>query len=476
MAMSRIIFLLFFLIGYCRSYSQDWIEIGAFNAAVTRLYTDTSENLMYIGGGFKKFDSLTVNGIMKWDGVNGFPLGAGRTKDCWQTGCFDLVLLQKFQGDLYIGRVNDSIDGVTAKGLARWNPEIGWHDVGEGVLDSDHNSAIPFDAYPFNNQLFIGGAFDKAGDVFANSIAVWQDDSWESLDFPESGFPGSPNFITSVALFAGNLYAAGNFRVALNGIYTDDIAMLTPSGWIAVGGGLLGGESYIQDMIVYKNELYICGYFRSLDGNIGNKIMRWNGTQWLPVGGGLCDPFDIAERMLVYEDKLLVAGIFNCVNNGLPCSNIAAWDGDQWCSFGASHFNNKIRDMAAWQNNLYVGGGFTQIDGQPVKYFAKWIGDHATDTCSASISSIKEWTDLNTLQLHITPNPTHQNVQITLQGLPAEAPLQWSVADALGREVWQGQGAGHTINIAVADWPPGLYYCFVRTIEGKSAVGRFLKN
>lgn len=231
----------------------------------------------------------------------------------------------------------------------------------------------------------------------------------------------------------------------------------------------------MNDMVVFENELYICGYFQSAAGNVGNKIMRWDGHCWKSVGDGLCSQFDIAERMLIHNNQLFVVGTFECVNNEIPASCIASWDGDKWCSFGNSKFNNKIRDIAFWNDDLYIGGGFTEIDGHPVKYFAKWVGDHTTDTCSAPVVSVPAQPG-GRPSLALRPNPVSDMLRVALP----KAAVTVRVYDLAGREMsgkttLRASEALEAV-LEVEALPAGWYLLQVVFRDGSSAAAGFVKT
>lgn len=437
-------------------YSQNWQTVGDADYPVTRIYADSSENVLYIGGAFKHFNSILVNGIARWDGMQVFPLGMGRTGSCGPNNCFDLVLLTKYGNEHYIGLITDSISGVPVKGIARWNGSE-WLGLKGGLTLMNNEDGIPYDGYIYEGRLLIGGAFEKADSDTIYSFAAWDGLNWAGMNVPAS-MPGFLHSITCISHYKGDLYIAGNFVMNLDGEITHDIAVLKNGAWHKVEDGLKGGDSFVNDMIVFNNELYICGYFHSASGNVGNKIMRWDGEQWKDVMGGLCSPLDIAERMMVYNGKLYVVGIFDCVSNGVPASCIATWDGEQWCSFGNSKFNNKIRDVSAWNDNIYIGGGFTEIDSQPVKYFAKWIGDHATDTCSTPVVAAPKPLQATVFTLIVSPNPAHSSATISLEGEALSGKsVRFCIFNPLGQEVFSVTSSAGRHEVSLAGWSPGVY-------------------
>jgi hypothetical protein len=115
---------------------------------------------------------------------------------------------------------------------------------------------------------------------------------------------------------------------------------------------------------------------------------------------------------------------------------------------------------------VYVGGSFFEIDGQPAKYFAKFIGDHSTDICSEPVSSAQEPSQQ---AFAIWPNPATSTLQIQ-----APAPLEFvQVYDATGRVVLHSSTVGQ--EVSVAHLPAGLY--FVAARAGGTVWGaRFVKE
>ena len=172
--------------------------------------------------------------------------------------------------------------------------------------------------------------------------------------------------------------------------------------------------------------------------------------------------------MTVHKDKLYVVGIFDCVDNDFLANNIATWDGERWCNLGDSYFNNTISCIASYKGEIYVGGGFTKVDGQPCSFFAKYIGNHATDTCSAPISSAPEPT---TQGFSLWPNPATDLLQIEA---PARIEAVW-VHDAQGREVLRPLASGERISVSVEQLPAGLYFVSLRA-GGKIWGGKFVKE
>jgi hypothetical protein len=456
-------------------YAQEWQQIGNFNRAPTCLFNDTIDNILYVGGDFKFNGTDTLNGISYFDGITFHPMQQGRSRDCGNVNCGYLSLITRYRNEIYIGAVGKELSGVPVRGGAKWNGSS-WSTIGNpGLFYSPYTTPDLLGSFEKDSILYCVGIFLSADGDTCNSVASWDGTQWKGLAFlPDPGW-GSP-LLKRIAFYKDQWYVTGNNHTILDGVYNDDIARYDGTAWQSVGGGMIGGDSFIEDMVVYKDELYICGHFAKNAGNKGNKIMRWDGNQWKDVGGGLCSPYDIATDMMVYQDKLYVVGIFNCVGNGLPASDIAVWDGEKWCSFGNSIFDNKLNCTETYKDEIYVGGGFTIINGQPSRFFAKYIGDHSTDTCQTVISGVAELEARPILG--ITPNPAQNYLNLQLQD--SSPPIESiEILDAAGRNCSQfidWKTTDYTTGQLHIQRLPAGWYCVRVRCADRVLVGRFVKG
>lgn len=454
---------------YSQGIAQNWVQSALFNNSPTSLYSDTAKNLFYLGGSFKFNDIDTFNGICYWDGKYTYEMDRGRYDACGNNACHSLRLTTGYKGEIYVGMTEKEIGGKVVNGIARWNGSS-WSSLGLGLRSPGNDVGWALGSCIKDDKLYLAGQFTTAGSDTCNSIGVWDGETWQSLGFPPDTLNSYPPALTSCIFYKNELYAAGNCYNNIGGYINRGIARFDGQKWKRVGEGLKGGYTDIRDMEVYKGDLYVCGYFTAAAGNAGNKIMRWDGEQWKDVAGGLCSPSDIAENMLVYDGKLYVVGVFECVGNGLPAQNIAVWDGERWCSMGNSKINNKILAIAPYNNDLYIVGGFTEIDGQPLKFFAKWVGDHATDTCSTPTSYSHIPNPEIQPVLHLTPNPASDYCALSLTGVwPIGERLRASIYNVLGQQVWAAEWATDgTYTMPVTGWAKGVYE--LRVSAGRLAV------
>ncbi|MDX2282465.1 MAG: T9SS type A sorting domain-containing protein [Saprospiraceae bacterium] len=469
----RLILTITLMFGVYNLYTQEWQQVGNFNGSPRTLFTDTIDNILYIGGGFRFNGNDTLNGVCRLQGNVIQPMGTGFYDACGGIDCNPILSFIRYENEIYSGAYFNEIAGVPSSGIARWDGG-NWYPITPFLYDENTETGYISGSCVSNNVLYVVGAFKFAGDELANSVASWDGVQWTTYGFP-STISGDVPLNFRVANYKDELYVGGNFYNKINGIENDDIARYDGNTWKQVGGGLFGGLSSVSDMVVYHDELYVAGPFSTSDGNAGNKIMRWDGTAWHDVGKGICGSGRIND-MMVYNDKLYVAGIFNCISDGLPIQNVAVWDGQHWCSIGNSKFDNGATSIAVYNDEIYIGGGFTKIDDQPVKYFAKYIGDHSKDTCAALVAVKNSSTPSG--QLSISPNPASGSIRLLVadETTAIQAIAFYDVAgrDCTGLTNLPASSAPTTASIDIHRLPAGLYHVRVQYAE-KVFIGRFVK-
>ena len=456
----RYFFSLIFIFFSSWVLSQEWQQVANFGSSPRRLYTDTIDQLLYIGGNFAFYENDTINGVCFWNGSTIQPMSDGFYDVC-QTSCYPPEMFIRYKNEIYTGTFFNEIGGQSSSGIGRWNGST-WLPVSPGLYYDNGDGGAAWGACEHDGRLYVVGPFRSVGQEIANSVASWDGTSWQTYGAPEDTQHDIPKHYR-VIFYKDQLYVAGNCYDIIDGNVNYDIIRYDGTAWHQVGAGIYGGLSAIWDMAIYHDDLYICGRFDKSSGNAGNGIMRWDGEQWHDVGGGLCYNGEFATDLLVYQDKLYMVGIFNCIANDLPASNVAVWDGERWCSLGNSFFDNKLDAIEVYKGEIYVGGGFENVNGYPIKYVAKYVGDHSTDICSAVSATLEPH---RAGQLLISPNPVHDQITIGQTSLTT-----WRVFNGAGQEVTAllhleaAYNAQQTV-LNVQALPAGLYY-----LQGLGQVG-----
>ncbi|MDW8019591.1 MAG: hypothetical protein RMI34_05890, partial [Chloroherpetonaceae bacterium] len=114
-----------------------------------------------------------------------------------------------------------------------------------------------------------------------------------------------------------------------------------------------------------------------------NYIARWNGTKWNTLGAGNQNGVNSRVNALaVYNNELYVGGSFTQAGS-IQANRIARWNGTKWNALGTGDQNGVSSDdatltavyaLAVYQGELYVGGFFGQAGSVPASFIARWNG------------------------------------------------------------------------------------------------------
>lgn len=405
------------------------LTVPGFDSYVTALVSDMQGNT-YAGGGFTAIGGEIVNHIGKWDGSTWSGLGNGLDEQV-------NTLAVDSQGNLYTDVLIIPDSGLSETEIMRWDGSAwsalegdltslvdtlkegresnilitdlvvdsrgqlyaggffylinteqyvgfvaGWDGSSWSLLGSGMNHTVYNLAVDGQGNLYAGGEFTLAGGIPANRIAKWDGKSWNALG---SGLGGeAPSIADLEADDSGNLFVTGQFENA-GGIPVQLIAMWDGSSWkdLAPGinrGWLEGDSPLIYDLTIsQRGDLYAGGSFVAIDGVEANNIARWDGAAWRALGTTTGN--GVNERVLAVSvdenDQVFVGGFFTNAG-GLPANHIAWWDGSTWFTWiegSEGGMNNMVDALAVdHDGNLYAGGYFTSAGEIPANHIARWDG------------------------------------------------------------------------------------------------------
>lgn len=149
--------------GIGRWNGTTWDSLGTgLNGPAKSLFADTINNRLYVGGQFTTAGGVsTPTGVAYWDGLNWFAVG---TVPYLNTR--DLIV---YQGILYNTNALGSAinaNGDTLKYIS-WFDGVNWNPLLGGLSSSG------LTLLEFQNELYVGGYFQYAGDSIVNGIAKW---------------------------------------------------------------------------------------------------------------------------------------------------------------------------------------------------------------------------------------------------------------------------------------------------------------
>ena len=430
------------LLAYYSVFSQNWVSAGmpGYNPTnIIKLTVDSLEDRL-LAVGFTSFGENSQQYIMRYSE------GVWDSLGIFTGGLFDA---QRLMDTLFAGGNFYAINDLPIQKLAAYFNNS-WHASGafDGVV---RNLKI------INGELYAIGGFRYVDGQLCNGIARRAGGQWHCFDPPPQSLPGNSPDIYDAEIYQGQLYACGVFALYPTG--EKNIMQFDGNSWIAPGGGLIGGFGYGKCLTVYQDELYLGGGFSVADGNAGNCIMKWNGSEWSGLNGDLQDYLNgnaataAARDFLHHDGKLLVGGHFSYAA-GNQASRFAVWDGLRWCSYSDVFGNTSgCESMAIYNDTLYAACGF-EVNGQPINQVIKWVGDEFQGKWCNSPIGIEEAAAPNALLIASLGNGLYR-LHTAL-----EETLRYQVVDATGRvaapwrTAWLGQDG---VLLDMRPFADGLY-------------------
>jgi trimeric autotransporter adhesin len=304
------------------------------------------------GGQFTSIGGTSASNVALFDGATWQPLGAGTDGA--------VFALANHNGELIVAGNFMSAGGVPATTrIASWNGSS-WHALGNGLTN------WPWVLTTYNGDLIAGGSLMSTSPVALSGVARWDGTTWHPLG---SGINGGVVFALTVV--SGELVVGGSFSFA-GGIVTPNLARWNGSAWFAAP---TGPNNLVQDMLVWDEHLVIAGNFTSAGGVPASRVARLTAGVWHPLGAGLGAPFTPTAGVALetYAGRLVVGGEFSGAG-GLPCNNVAAFDGHCWTPLGAGLTGtaSTVRDLIVHDGALIAAGTFTASGSTPLTHLARW--------------------------------------------------------------------------------------------------------
>ena len=443
-------------------FAQNWQEAapnqGIDNAAITNLlYTDTIIDKLIVGGEFQD-DARTL-------GYKVFLYDSGKvisidSSAYWEPFISTVDAAFRYRGDLYFGGTFLYMGDTNLKthNIARY--KNGKFEVVNSKVNSPPANGV-YALEEYNNQLIIGGQFNKLADVTSNGIITYDSNGFGSIDGGVKIYDTNI-WVRCLKNYKGKLYVGGVFINEPTKLGRDNGLQV----WDGTKWGIVDGwrcnrsTAEVLKMVEYKGDLIISGNFRvGEDGAIANNIVRFDGTHFYEMGAGS----DWAVRdMKVHNGELYVAGWFTLMD-GIPAYHFAKWNGTHWCNLSnVDTFNKPVMAIEFYKDTLFALGWFDEVNGQPLQHFAKWVGNPSmVDSCApparqdiVNFNLGLQLTPTSTHNVRVYPNPT-QN-KITIETINKFAEIKFHVLNMQGIELESGI-LNRTSELDVSSLPKGIY-------------------
>ncbi len=421
---------------------NSWVAVGGgiVDAALSipvvnalHVHNDGTSTDLYVGGNFDIAGGVSVRNLARFDGANWSDPGGFRSSVQSQ-----LVRCIHTHNDgsgnrLYVGGDLWSIGVAFGQGVVRLGNN-GWESIAGSVysVGTINGNPIPVRVHALETWvtggtalLCVGGLFNRAGTITANSIAAWDGATWSTFGLgATSGPSGTLPTVYSLRAYApvaaSELFAGGDFST-IGAQPIPGVARWNGTGWSPLTTGGIGGVSSlftspsVRAMVAHDSgsgvEFFVGGEFTSVGGTQAAGCARWNGTQWQTLGSGLGGDNFQSPRVSTltswspgFSPTLWVGGAFRSAG-GAVARNLATWSGGAWqvasngppgpggldssfiapralatfrssqgeglftAGFFSEAGNNLIPSLARWDgvNWSAVGGGVRSFGGNPVQ-------------------------------------------------------------------------------------------------------------
>lgn len=356
---------------------DDWCPLASgVNGSVVTAISDTLGNV-YMGGGFSHAGMKRVNSICRWKSNQWYPLGNGMADSVHSIANVDALALDE-QGNLYAGGEFTAVDSMAINRIAKWNG-IEWDTL---TFQGGLNGRVKALVADKLGNVYAGGWFTKTNNgISVYRIAKWDGSQWHALG---NGInDNSPTITSDISVEAialdeqGNLYVGGKFTI-VDGREANGIAKWNGTEWdtLSFRGGL---DDRVRALVVDEyGDIYAGGDFIKAGSDTVNSIVKWqwNDSTWAKLGTGILS-IDGAPFPRVYTlsfdtyGNLYAGGIYFDEADGVLINNIAKWNDTTWSALG-SGTNSTVNAITVYnKSNLIVGGSFTEAGGKVSAYVAK---------------------------------------------------------------------------------------------------------
>ncbi len=338
-----------------------------------------------------------------WTGERWQTFGQGLAHDPYADGHLHAVVATA--SGVYAGGFFDQAGPVPAVGVAEWQ-DGAWRDLGGGVLMPAGLGTVHA-MLGVGSDLYITGSFESVSGVPAANIARWDGEQWSALG---AGIQGTGLALT---VLGGRLYVGGGFFQA-GELYASNVAAwdLEAQAWSAVGSVPTYDGNVMALAAIRDRHLVIGGQFSKLwsgrfqasgqnslvlfdthappdpaDPVAGYRRLPGVTFQWMPGA---------VRALQVLGDELYVGGTFDHAgvmaaadppDPGFPAANLASWRLEEgtWSTPGGTDHN--VTAFATLDGRSLVIGGWFDHAG-PIAASAVVEHDPAAGTWTAYGSGI----------------------------------------------------------------------------------------
>jgi hypothetical protein len=218
----------------------------------------------------------------------------------------------------------------------------------------------PFQQIPYHNGNMVGLMFDFQGMTYMSGSFrdPYSDEFVALMRYNGTEWEYVPGWNANQTIKCFNihndmLYIGGTFRQS-QGAPGNYIAMYDGETWSDMGGGLAfpnnPNTGVVWDMGWFQDELWVSGHFLMAGGGPTNSIAKWNGQQWCGLPGDFLLPngFQVSSisGIGVWRDSLYVCGSFMTID-GDTIRNVAQWMGGDYSTNCSDPIGVGVEELAS---------------------------------------------------------------------------------------------------------------------------------
>ncbi len=318
---------------------------------------------VYAGGGFKTIGGLPRNYIAAFNATTGRPT-------TWNPNANGPVKALAMSGSiLYAGGNFTSVGGFPRGRLAALDVATGsataWNPSVDGV-QSEVN-AIEVN----ETTVYVGGSFTTIAGQPRNNIAAVDANTGSITAWN----PTANNRVRALAVNGAVVYAGGDFTT-IGGQPRNYLAALNAiTGSATVWNPQAGGSELpsVQALAVNGAVVYAGGKFTLMSGQTRNRLAAIDATTgsptpWNPNANGAVRCFNVNGAMVFVGGEFGNIGGAN--RNHLAALDAATGNATAWNPNATGGNAPYVAVLAVSGANVFVGGNFATISGQPQRYFA----------------------------------------------------------------------------------------------------------
>ena len=387
-------------------------------------------------------------------------------------GCPFVSNLKVFNNELYVGGYFNTIGGLIAHNIAKWNGS-NWSTLGPGNYFVDDLGCTDLEIY--NGELLIAN-----GGIY----------KWDGNSISPMGFYGSELHVFNNELYIANgnsilKYSNGTLQLLVQDLtigtiysiedYNGNIYIGTSSGLFRYSNGTLincngvtNVTPIINDIQTYNGELYCVGAFLSIGGISVRNFAKYNGTTWnnITLPNNYAPSMSVAvgnifgnNHLNIIDSKLYLAHTFFAPAIPTPpvgseTGPVIEFNGTTWNTSGLS-LNHTGWGLAVEKYNGHLySGGYYSMAYDNLGNFVMLENFIRLDNQVSSSQTTEQ------IKPTLYPNPTSSEITITSDKFTNEP---YTLYDQMGRTVGSGTLTGTSTTISLSTLSKGIY---ILKVEG----------